>query len=126
MAHVPATNVYPSAQRHSATATAPGSDLVFTGQGVQAVLPSEFLNEFAGHGAQRPASKEEPGAHTHAASAVLPPAEVAKAGQVWMRACGEGVVATVAGLARAGAAHKSTAAASQARAGIVPRSQRPK
>jgi len=41
--HTPATRAYPSAQRHSATAAAPGSDLVLAGQGVQAALPGESL-----------------------------------------------------------------------------------
>ena len=84
--HKPAEGEYPSAQRHSAASTAPGSDLVLAGQGVQDVLPSEFLNEFAGHGAQSPPVKKAPGAHTHAASAVLPLAEVVWRGHVWRRA----------------------------------------
>jgi len=41
--HTLVTRPYPAAQRHSATATAPGSDLVLAGQGVQAALPGESL-----------------------------------------------------------------------------------
>ena len=99
---------------------------MLAGQGVQAALPSESLYEFAAHGAQRPPDKKAPCAHTHAESAVLPLTEVANAGQVWMRACGKGVVATVAGLARAIDMYRSIATASQARAGIAGFRQCPK
>ena len=123
---MPLLSEYPAAQRHSATRTAPGRDLVLTGQVVHAVLPSKSLYEFAAHGAQRPPDKKAPGAHTHAKSAVLPLAEMANAGQVWMRSCGKGVVATVVGLARAADICRSTTAASQARAGIAEFRQCPK